>query len=961
MIGIMQTNDDSSINLESIREEANDLNNIQLTEHFFDIYFKNNYFFEIENVLSNVVQHTGNKTITFEDLVNLYFGENSHWIVDIKILLTQGLARNGSSPLQHDEIFQFLQFLLLLHLYKVSASKLVERKSFYRQPLMSYHRFTEFVHALGVDPVPDDSEHWNEAFMPNAGFSKAVQSFSDLSTSISCTKYTSLCVDDYKLPHHSKSSEKQTGLASIYHQGSQSGPVIHLANSEATNLILSVCPQLIGQTSEDCVRSLFSVVPDFCSGTVFFDKGYTSKAIIEFFLSKEMNIVGTLASNRGLHYSFTKATNNSHQQKVSLDGPSEAFFSNYKFANSQHIMHEMAYRNGFENGGVLMITTDKTLGPQSWSYEKSSSKFSPPRFFKDYRDPTVSDTIFHLTFHPGGTEWFVLRKFRFTSLTSSALLHYFSFHNSGLDSLFNATELDIISEISEFLGTNFSKPESKVGKPEAIKICAKYSISNTGRIDDIRKVFRLGFGEFNEAEVYDLLLKSWFLSPSGTAYGKQEQYAIAQAFDSFLDVLVEKKYNGEIPVSLDIFSVGLVSKMNKVYHATSCSGIVAEAPDTLRLLDIQFAKDPISSERLEEEFGFYYEFDCKNTKESLEIFHQLIPSSESRTRLLHHCSTYGLTSIFYVECTSTKILRIVEIVFPDKICENYALFVDILYFHYLSWMYDPQFSIPPAIQWTVIDKSTFFQYFYLTKALVSKILEDKSPLPKLSSLKPSLISLWNHGKGRVDETTRNLSNIKESILSNFSPLFTLYHYLFLFAIHNIFHLYKAKLIYENRNLYENRSISSIRKSISNKITFEDFITEFIEFICNYFAVGSRNNLLHTPVANTNSKYISPLESKGLEEIEFLPEGAHHKEKVEFYSKPLLVNVRLNEKLDHSRVTMKKRARCVICTNPTKDYCKTCKAYICAGNNTCSDEFHKNAQLPASSRKKAQLSETSLKR
>lgn len=929
-----------------IDQETLEIHDISLNEHTFDDVLFTDYFTEVENVLNQTCNHTHDGELSLKNFVTLFFGPDSHWMIEMKKVISIGLHGMKKDQLGMNEVYAFLEFVGLLHIYNESASNLVKNRDYYSQPIMNYDRFSTILRSFGYVQQSLEGQEWHTLYTPKTNFKRAVSLFSQMCSEIGSTPKTSYCVDDDKIGHHSSNLEVSEGLSFIYHQGSVPGPVNHLVNSEQTSFILAVQPHYVRMTNEDCVKELFQHIPE-TDGFVFLDKGYTTRGILDFFATRKMKIIGTLANNRGLAYSFTKQQGVSNLRILSLDGPAMALFSRVSLPNAPLPLYEMAFRNGYSNGGVLMLTNDENFGSASWTYETAAKPNSPepdPFFFTT--NPTIDGSILHLTLKKGGCEWFILRRFRFTSLVSSSILHYLSFHQRMPQPrpTFNAQQLEIYKNLFQLLGTELTNMSGqRIDKAEALKLCNKYSIQSNQRIEEMRAILNLGVGECHRSAIYSIMINKWFLQPKTQDYDKALNKIEPIALNHFISTVKSLKY-ADVAVELMFYSVGLVSNQSMFYLASTCSGILVEDEELSLVVVIPSS---VTENVLNLRGKPFHELLVEN---EYEEFHLAVPSSEIRARVLHDCSTFGLRSVFCVEATESKIQRILQVTFSEEHLERYRTFIKLLYKKFLQWLYLPVPAIPHDLEFNGVDQETFMHYFALSKALERKILEAHHPFQPIRALKPALIQLWNRGKGRVDETTRYLSDIKESVLSHFTSEFLPWHRLILYSIVNIYHLLRLSLIKQHREQFENKSISFIKKSISDRITFKQFLKVLRKTLIDIFNNGQAvvpviPNILAQPVSTSTSSLASSLlKKRALETIVFPEPGAYRQVKVNFFNSCEMIAIRKDPDFTHELVKTQSKGHCIICHARSYYNCKSCQAFLCLNSN-CSNVFHLGEKLP----------------
>lgn len=204
----------------------------------------------MEQVYNRINFHSQRDNLPLESLLLIYFGDSCHWITEFKKVIDFGLKGLKLQQIGHSEFYAFLEYLLLVHIYKLSPTNLNESdEHLFRTPLMTYQLFRDIVRSVEFKPEEQNPSQLVPAVSPNLSFMTAVKYFNDLSTNIGSTSITSFCVDGDKLSDRSPKLEDEMGLASVFLKGSQPGPVIHLVNSQLTNFILAICPQLVANST----------------------------------------------------------------------------------------------------------------------------------------------------------------------------------------------------------------------------------------------------------------------------------------------------------------------------------------------------------------------------------------------------------------------------------------------------------------------------------------------------------------------------------------------------------------------------------------------------------------------------------------------------------------------------------------------------------------------------------------
>jgi hypothetical protein len=227
------------------------------------------------------------------------------------------------------------------------------------------------------------------------------------------------------------------------------------------------------------------------------------------------------------------------------------------------------------------------------------------------------------------------------------------------------------------------------------------------------------------------------------------------------------------------------------------------------------------------------------------------------------------------------------------------------------------------------------------------VAERGRPLPHGRYILPTLAAFWNRIKGGIDVFSRHLKNVKANH-SSLSPYAACWIRLIMAMVYNSHQMYQIMQSYDY--------LMDKRKCLS----FKDYV--------NHKAKSGCYLIFCKKVAATWEIKANQLSDEEEEEVEqdCVPSpNIKYNKREAFFSVPSLIATRLNPRLPHVRVVLRKRLSCVYCCHKKHEYdanttghcrhghkttfiCKTCEVPLCYnprfGGDSCAKLFHEVREI-----------------
>ena len=206
--------------------------------------------------------------------------------------------------------------------------------------------------------------------------------------------------------------------------------------------------------------------------------------------------------------------------------------------------------------------------------------------------------------------------------------------------------------------------------------------------------------------------------------------------------------------------------------------------------------------------------------------------------MLHHASAINSRYVLYAEADQSQICRVVLLVFPQSLLDEYRALVQKLADEHLQWIYGsprsqlPHFSVDEL--GAVADMHTLQQQLDVWTACWQYFLTvgKKQPFESIERIVPRLVARWNASKGAVDVTSRYLRNISAAPFRVIGVEAVLWDRVIRLALLNCFHLWRwsaaGRLLIDSAETFSQLTAIGVR---GNR-TFNSFLSKAMSYFRN---------------------------------------------------------------------------------------------------------------------------------
>jgi hypothetical protein len=165
-------------------------------------------------------------------------------------------------------------------------------------------------------------------------------------------------------------------------------------------------------------------------------------------------------------------------------------------------------------------------------------------------------------------------------------------------------------------------------------------------------------------------------------------------------------------------------------------------------------------------------------KDDVQVFHKAIPNVDYRCQVLHESVTCNTELALYAVAT-TAVEFVLIVIVPSVVRQAYIQFTNLVRKDYLYWLFKPgsddfdkKLERMPRykqgdIKWGYAkDDETIRCRLLVMMGLFDLRKESGRPLPPSDGLKPLMVSMWNVGKGPIDD----MSQVSSTCLPSFGPI-----------------------------------------------------------------------------------------------------------------------------------------------------------------------------------------------
>ena len=242
---------------------------------------------------------------------------------------------------------------------------------------------------------------------------------------------------------------------------------------------------------------------------------------------------------------------------------------------------------------------------------------------------------------------------------------------------------------------------------------------------------------------------------------------------------------------------------------------------------------------LREKYGAIISLENVCTDErSSALFRELVPSTQYRAQVLHHCATLGMNHVAFVVGTGGSMVEgniiytcLVE--FSESLRHSYTYCLDCVRVSVFSWVGLDASHVPKEYDDLLrnshaSDLYSFVSYYNLSKAIRKEVLKRGSPISpcRMIGLTPAVF--WNNLEGGVDVISRNLKTLARTNISE-NPVISIIARLLSMRMCNAAVIYRLSLARQRNILppsvneqHGTEGYASLRHKVTSCDTFGSF-------------------------------------------------------------------------------------------------------------------------------------------
>lgn len=659
-------------------------------------------------------------------------------------------------------------------------------------------------------------------------------------------------------------------------------------------------------------------------------------------------------------------------------------------SNKDPSLQSIGYRNG-SNRVASLITNDPSIDVNVWDVDNRS----PPRPLLQLTfEETIADHIpvhavsketiheimgvggdrnklMEITSHQNGCQmWHICRRFLLTSSTVHFLISVLPHRFYEVARELSESERNQYRKVIAILGNQnvvmlneqAIVPDFQSGDlrnktvPELASLCSTYNLKPSGSKTKEMYVKTLtnaaGLPVQPRGHTFThAMMSSWFPQPLATGamtMGLNNQYNVLSGLKIFLEQSdPDNRYHSPI-VRID--SYGLVRHVESACLATSVDAVVAMrssngllAVGAIEVKTRTTTATVSESTQLAHRFGAVSGCAVKADNEHV-AFHERVPVVGDRIQLLHHSSVFDIESVFYVEASSSGIIRVVHITFSADVRSIYRSVISQLYQHVTGCDKPENFVV------TDVDRDfsnercpdihTLRQCHAIWLDAMRLVAERGSPLGDCRSVRPFLVNFWNKAKAPVDSISQYLASTHPAAMKDRPSEFAVVERFLTYALLSVHLTTNLLRIDPNRLQSANDTIGSVRQlrqlAIGRENSFKGFLSgSVLEYV--------------TQMAGANLQPVANRAANNSQQLQFTPpeHGTHFSHVRELFASPAGQAFLLGSH-PPCTVTSVTRHRCLICKHLVSSKCKKCTYFFCIdvkldANNveqpTCWDVHH----------------------
>jgi len=212
-------------------------------------------------------------------------------------------------------------------------------------------------------------------------------------------------------------------------------------------------------------------------------------------------------------------------------------------------------------------------------------------------------------------------------------------------------------------------------------------------------------------------------------------------------------------------------------------------------------------------------------------FQSEVPVLGDRTQLLHHAAVFDVESVFYVEASSTGIIRVVRVTFTAAVRSMYRSLMTDLYMHVTGCSEPEQFTVTEVdtefSNERCPDRHTLLQSHALWLAAIQLVDENRTPATDCRSLRPYIVSHWNKAKVPVDSISQYLGSAHPAAVKDRPSMFAIverlltYTFLQIHLVTNLFSIDTSLLQPDNDSIKTVRQLRQL--AIGHDNSFKSFL------------------------------------------------------------------------------------------------------------------------------------------
>lgn len=903
----------------------------------------------------------------------------------LQLYMNSNMPPNSSfNHVSESDISSFVRVELFLSFYKVSADLYFNKEHSSEFPSaafgISQKKYALMLNALGgTKGITSKSGAglWLPPMTHNSQVASGMEQVRKICSHLAFIPGVSnIGLDDDLLRLRSHRVVEE-GYSQINNPNKGLGVIHHGAVSNTTSLYLAGHVASRAEATIDCVkiimRSLSGASVEshirFPNNSFFWDRGYggTDGEVNTFAMETGASLVGTAKRMNSFPYTFDQQ-NVGSRQKIQMKGTMASYWSKRQLAvgGSRRKQFAMAHRSGLGRV-VLMQTTREELGPGQFTLISRAGKDVPlPPNPNAEMSMWERANVLMLTKTQRTPEWFLLRKFRITGTSAFAIWNLLGKQSQSqhlqldenviavLECIGIQHEVDMVEVIAiEQIYT----PELLLGKTvgELKDLCRSRHLTMTGtKALLIQRICSWVPPTIEEAPtIVSLIIKASFMAPfksQACREGTMNEPIVMANIGLFVDMHSPSMHLEALN------EYGLMTAKDDRNAAFSPDGIgVFISPMRGRFIVLVEIKSKCTAQTEQAEIAIalrFGQYHCVNAVEDAMVFKESIPDASYRGQLIHGMCCAGVHDAIFVVASLRKIIRVVHVSITNMFCAQYMSAIGDISREHLAWVANN--AVPEDLlirdDSHAVDRHSIQTTLELSNAMLAMILARGRPLPAGRHLVPELIAEWNRGKGPIDGYSRFQKNVKAQH-SHLGPVAAIWLRLIMTMVYNAHQSYVLSRCEEFLMSDRCLSFHQFQREKSRQLSFR-------QFCCM--------------LAKDISLEVLSIESNSDSEINDLAEPgagsgaitiAYNKRK-SFFSRPDLITMRRNRRLNHEAVSTQTQASCIWCCRQTEMHsegtphsrhglktkwkCAVCNVPLCKvirmNGKSCFALFHESDEL-----------------